>query len=110
MAITQHASFLVLYARRPIGVSPNILIFQSASLCLTTTTPEQLASALWWFMYPLNLFGVPVAEVIFTLLLSLRFINLAFDEASKGYLFFIILKLIKAKPFLFIHIFPFYLM
>lgn len=55
-------------------------IFQSASLCLTTTTPEQLAFALQWFMLPLARFGVPVVEVIFTLLLSLRFINLVFDE------------------------------
>ncbi|KAI3711872.1 hypothetical protein L1987_70421 [Smallanthus sonchifolius] len=51
-------------------------IFQSASLCLTTTTPEQLAFALQWFMKPLTYVGVPVAEVILTLLLSLRFINL----------------------------------
>ncbi|KAJ9538286.1 hypothetical protein OSB04_031019 [Centaurea solstitialis] len=55
-------------------------IFQSASLCLTTTTPEQLAFALEWFMKPLAYVGVPVAEVILTLLLSLRFINLVFDE------------------------------
>ncbi|CAL5393090.1 unnamed protein product [Camellia sinensis] len=33
-----------------------------------------------WFMLPLINFGVPVAEVILTLLLSLRFINLVFDE------------------------------
>lgn len=55
-------------------------VFQSASLCLTTTTPEQLAYALQWFMLPLRKIGVPVAEVILTLLLSLRFINLVFDE------------------------------
>ncbi|KAL8171352.1 hypothetical protein V2J09_023156 [Rumex salicifolius] len=55
-------------------------IFQSASLCLATTTPEQLASALRWFILPLTRFGVPVSEVILTLLLSLRFINLVFDE------------------------------
>lgn len=56
------------------------IIFQSASLCLTTTTPEQLASALRWYMLPLTYVGVPVAEIILTLLLSLRFINLVFDE------------------------------
>uniref|UniRef100_A0A0D9ZYX0 Uncharacterized protein n=1 Tax=Oryza glumipatula TaxID=40148 RepID=A0A0D9ZYX0_9ORYZ len=60
-------------------------IFQSASLCLTTTTPEQLASALWWFMIPLKHIGVPVPEIILTLLLSLRFINLVFDEASSQF-------------------------
>ncbi|KAK3135700.1 hypothetical protein QOZ80_5BG0422380 [Eleusine coracana subsp. coracana] len=59
-------------------------IFQSASLCLTTTTPEQLASALWWFMIPLKHIGVPVPEIILTLLLSLRFINLVFDEVRNS--------------------------
>ncbi|KAM0988431.1 hypothetical protein FF1_012478 [Malus domestica] len=55
-------------------------VFQSASLCLTTTTPEELAFALRWFMLPLTHLGVPVAEIILTLMLSLRFINLVFDE------------------------------
>ncbi|XP_057805976.1 protein ABCI12, chloroplastic [Salvia miltiorrhiza] len=55
-------------------------IFQSASLCLTTTTSEQLAFALQWFILPLKNCGVPVAEIILTLLLSLRFISLVFDE------------------------------
>ncbi|GER26105.1 energy-coupling factor transporter transmembrane protein EcfT [Striga asiatica] len=55
-------------------------IFQSASLCLTTTTPEQLAFALQWFILPLASVGVPVAELILTLLLSIRFINLVLDE------------------------------
>lgn len=55
-------------------------IFQSASLCLTSTTPEQLAFALRWFLHPLGFLGFPVAEVILTLLLSLRFISLVFDE------------------------------
>ncbi|XP_058077845.1 protein ABCI12, chloroplastic isoform X2 [Magnolia sinica] len=59
-------------------------VFQSASLCLTTTTPEQLASALRWFMLPLTLIGVPVSEIILTLLLSLRFINLVFDEVRNA--------------------------
>ncbi|XWS09078.1 hypothetical protein CRYUN_Cryun40dG0055200 [Craigia yunnanensis] len=56
------------------------IIFQSASLCLATTTPEQLAFALRWFMLPLRCIGVPVAEIVLTLMLSLRFINLVFDE------------------------------
>ncbi|KAL5541710.1 hypothetical protein UlMin_009420 [Ulmus minor] len=55
-------------------------VFQSASLCLTTTTPEQLASALRWFMLPLAYIGVPVADIILTLMLSLRFVSLVFDE------------------------------
>lgn len=48
-----------------------------------TTTPEQLASALRWFMLPLTHIGVPVAEIILTLMLSLRFISLVFDEESE---------------------------
>ncbi|XP_021742057.1 protein ABCI12, chloroplastic-like [Chenopodium quinoa] len=55
-------------------------IFQSASLCLSTTPPEQLASALRWFLLPLAHIGVPVDEIVLTLMLSLRFINLIFDE------------------------------
>ncbi|CAK7332963.1 unnamed protein product [Dovyalis caffra] len=58
----------------------SFMIFQSASLCLATTTPEQLAFALRWFMLPLRYIGVPVAEITLTLLLSLRFINLVLDE------------------------------
>lgn len=66
------------------SASLSFAIFQSASLCLTTTTPEQLASALWWFMSPLKHIGVPVPEIILTLLLSLRFINLVFDEVRNS--------------------------
>ncbi|KAK3010656.1 hypothetical protein RJ639_011821 [Escallonia herrerae] len=62
------------------SASLTFTIFQSASLCLATTTPEQLAFALQWFLLPLAHFGAPVAEVILTLLLSLRFINMVFDE------------------------------
>lgn len=58
-------------------------VFQSASLCLTTTTPEELAFALRWFMLPLTHLGVPVAEIILTLMLSLRFISLVFDEVGE---------------------------
>ncbi|MED6206709.1 hypothetical protein PIB30_029444 [Stylosanthes scabra] len=56
------------------------MVFQSASLCLTTTTPEQLAFALRWFLLPLKYIGVSVSEIVLTLLLSLRFISLVFDE------------------------------
>ncbi|KAF8765689.1 hypothetical protein HU200_008189 [Digitaria exilis] len=66
------------------SASLSFAIFQSASLCLTTTTPEQLASALWWFMIPLKHIGIPVPEIILTLLLSLRFINLVFDEVRNS--------------------------
>lgn len=33
-------------------------------------------------MLPLTRLGVPVAEIILTLMLSLRFINLVFDEVQ----------------------------
>ncbi|KAG4960187.1 hypothetical protein JHK87_036820 [Glycine soja] len=55
-------------------------VFQSASPCLTATSPEQLAFALRWFMLPLKYIGVSVSEIVLTLLLSLRFISLVFDE------------------------------
>ena len=58
-------------------------VFQSASLCLTTTTPEQLAFALRWFMLPLRHIGVSVSEIVLNLLLSLRFISLVFDEVRE---------------------------
>ncbi|XP_028761017.1 protein ABCI12, chloroplastic [Neltuma alba] len=56
------------------------IVFQSASLCLATTTPEQLAFALRWFLLPLRHIGVSVSEIVLTLLLSLRFVSLVFDE------------------------------
>lgn len=55
-------------------------VLQSASLCLTTTTPEQLAAALRWYLAPFARLGAPVEELILTLLLSLRFIGIVFDE------------------------------
>lgn len=70
--------FMILTSKNLIHVS--LKVFQSASLCLTTTTPEQLASALRWFMLPLRYIGVSVSEIVLTLLLSLRFISLVFDE------------------------------
>lgn len=55
-------------------------VLQSVSLCLTTTTPEQLAAALRWYMLPLAHIGAPIEEIVLTLLLALRFISLVFDE------------------------------
>ena len=54
---------------------------QSASLCLTTTPPEELAGALRALLAPARLLGAPVADIGLTLLLSLRFMALVFDEA-----------------------------
>eukprot|EP00803_Ostreobium_quekettii_P004653 evm.model.scf_1683EXC.3 EVM.evm.TU.scf_1683EXC.3 scf_1683EXC:5733-7420(-) len=66
-----------------LAVSTVCLIFvalQSASLCLTTTPPEELAFSLRWFLRPWEAIGMPVKEITLTLLLSLRFLTVAFDE------------------------------
>lgn len=57
-------------------------VMQSANLCLTTTTPEELVASIRWFLQPLRLLRVNVAEIALTLLLSLRFTGLVFDEVS----------------------------
>lgn len=54
---------------------------QSASLCLVTTPPERMALALGRFMSPLGLLGLPVKELVLTVLLSLRFMATVFEEA-----------------------------
>ena len=48
---------------------------QSASLCLVTTPPERMAAALGVALTPLRALGVPVREMVLTLLLALRFMN-----------------------------------
>lgn len=66
-----------------LGVTASCLSFavlQSASLCLTTTMPEHLAAGLRWYLAPLARCNVPVDELVLTLLLSLRFVGLVFDE------------------------------
>lgn len=66
-----------------LGVTAACLSFsvlQSASLCLSTTTPEHLAEGIRWYLAPLKYLQAPVDEVVLTLLLSLRFVGLVFDE------------------------------
>ena len=46
---------------------------QSASLCLVTTPPEAMAMAVGRALRPLGLLGVPVRELVLTVLLALRF-------------------------------------
>ena len=53
---------------------------QSASLCLTTTPAEELALGLKLWLAPLRVVRVPVDEICMTLLLSLRFMSVVFDE------------------------------
>jgi general transcription factor 3C polypeptide 2 len=53
---------------------------QGASLCLVTTPGEEMALALRRFLLPLRLLGVQTRRVALTLLLSLRFMSLVFEE------------------------------
>lgn len=46
---------------------------QSASLCLVTTPPEAMAGAVGCALRPLGLLGLPVRELVLTVLLALRF-------------------------------------
>lgn len=54
---------------------------QSASLCLITTPPERMALAVGRGLRPLGVFGVPVQELVLTMLLALRFMATVFEEA-----------------------------
>lgn len=53
---------------------------QSASLCLVTTPGEEMAMGLKQLLTPLRLFRVPTQRIALTLLLSLRFMSLVFEE------------------------------
>eukprot|EP00242_Pyramimonas_sp_CCMP2087_P011261 CAMPEP_0198215544 /NCGR_PEP_ID=MMETSP1445-20131203/50645_1 /TAXON_ID=36898 /ORGANISM="Pyramimonas sp., Strain CCMP2087" /LENGTH=242 /DNA_ID=CAMNT_0043891325 /DNA_START=271 /DNA_END=999 /DNA_ORIENTATION=- len=55
-------------------------ILQSAHLVLCSTTPEELARSLRWYLWPLKRVGVPVEELVLTTLMSLRFMSLVFEE------------------------------
>jgi energy-coupling factor transporter transmembrane protein EcfT len=54
---------------------------QCASLCLITTPPERMAFAVGRALYPLGILGVPVKELVLTVLLALRFMATVFEEA-----------------------------
>lgn len=54
---------------------------QSAHMALCTTTPESLAFAMRWYLTPLKkVFKVETDEIVFTLLLALRFTSIVFEE------------------------------
>eukprot|EP00873_Tetraselmis_striata_P002874 jgi/Tetstr1/423138/TSEL_013907.t1 len=55
-------------------------VIQAAALTLLTTTEESMALGLGWFLAPLRVLGVPVRQLVFSLLLSLRFMSLVFEE------------------------------
>ena len=66
-----------------LAVSSSCLTFtvlQSAHLTLCTTTPEAMASGIRWYLQPLAVLRAPVDEIVFTLLLSLRFTAIVFEE------------------------------
>jgi energy-coupling factor transport system permease protein len=54
---------------------------QCASLCLITTPPERMALTVGRGLRPLGIFGVPVKELVLTVLLALRFMATVFEEA-----------------------------
>ena len=55
-------------------------VLQCVSLTLSTTKAEDLVESLRWFLRPLRAAGVPVQEIALSLLLSLRFVSLVFEE------------------------------
>ena len=57
---------------------------QSASLCLVTTPPEAMARAVGRALRPLGLLGVPVRELVLTVLLALRFMAMVGGWGRKG--------------------------
>lgn len=86
-----HRPLCILYwgpAHRSVnlGITAAALTFcalQSASLCLVTTPGEEMAAALRWWLQPLRALKVPVQEIALTLLLSLRFMSLVFEEVRE---------------------------
>ncbi|DBA85437.1 TPA: hypothetical protein ACH3X2_006113 [Trebouxia sp. C0005] len=77
--------WIITITRRSISLgiaaaSLTFVAFQSASLCLTCTPAEELAVALRTLLRPLAILRVPVNEIGLTLLLSLRFMSLVFEE------------------------------
>jgi general transcription factor 3C polypeptide 2 len=55
---------------------------QGASLVLVTTPGEEMAVGLSRWLAPLRVLGVPTQRIAFTLLLSLRFMSLVFEEVG----------------------------
>ena len=63
-----------------IGATLLVTLIQSANLLLLSTTPEELAWAISWWLRPLGALGLPMERLGFTLLLSLRFLPLVQEE------------------------------
>jgi len=62
------------------GATLLVTLIQSANLLLLSTTPEELAWAISWWLRPLGALGLPMERLGFTLLLSLRFLPLVQEE------------------------------
>ncbi|MFM8543718.1 MAG: CbiQ family ECF transporter T component [Vulcanococcus sp.] len=57
-----------------------VTLIHSANLLLLSTTPEELAWAISWWLAPLSRLGLPMERLGFTLLLALRFLPLVQEE------------------------------
>jgi len=62
------------------GATLLVTLIHSANLLLLSTTPEELAWAISWWLAPLGRFGLPMERLGFTLLLALRFLPLVQEE------------------------------
>lgn len=62
------------------GATLLVTLIHSANLLLLTTTPEELAWAISWWLRPLGALGLPMERLGFTLLLALRFLPLVQEE------------------------------
>lgn len=80
-----HVGFITITRRSiNLAITASTLTFtalQAASLVLITTRAEEMAMALKIWLSPLALLGVRTQEVALTLLLSLRFMSLVWEEA-----------------------------
>lgn len=59
-----------------------ILLYLSSILTLTTS-PQNMANAIGWYLRPLKLFGFPVRNFSMMILISLKFIPILFKEINR---------------------------
>lgn len=59
---------------------------QSASLCLVTTPPEGMARAVGRALGPLGVLGLPIKELVLTMLLALRFMATVSAPEQKAHI------------------------
>lgn len=59
-----------------------ILLYLSSILTLTTS-PQNMANAIEWYLRPLKLFGFPVRNFSMMILISLKFIPILFKEINR---------------------------